>query len=519
MNKIKYQPSLLTIQKPISKKIITTSKLFEYDSLSAQKTKEKQVELFKLKIHKLLTNAATTVSHEITDFVIESFRLEDPDNFNQFEKNIKDGYAIYYYYLYVNIPLRSYDLKYIKDQTTGINNFIKLFTPKSRKKLINIPASNQIFLLNFLTCTNKIELLDIALSSGLCFAGIHRAGQQLDHYYSLVINHYGDQVKVKKYFSFYCEQLKLSFDNHVSWTAPIEQDIWDHLHMHKSLVDFQKKYLTVYQDKYPELFKDIGICFSDKWSLRRFKNEHNKLSILAREASLFHQYIAIEQNKWRKNYFFNINNFSELLDFTLDVNGVHLKVNLINNTKQLLEEAKRMGHCIFSYNNRMLKGNYIAFSITDLENKKNNATLGFNIINIPPRGPFTKEETNAPIFDQLRGYKNSTDFTISVSDLIILILDKLKSIGFIKYLKEKHQRPLRYIKVAEKYKSFFTHHPFGEKYHLIENSFVNAGRFPRSTIFDKPRQHFLFFKLKPTAFPYKEKSKEKQLPIILPVTV
>lgn len=513
MNKNKYQPTLLTIQKPISKKIITTSKFFEYDSLSAQKTKEKQVELFKLKIHKLLTNAPTAVSHEITDFVIESFRLEDPDNFNQFEKNIKDGYAIYYYYLYVNIPLRSYDLKYIKDQTTGINNFIKLFTPKSRKKLINIPASNQIFLLNFLTCTNKIELLDIALSSGLCFAGIHRAGQQLDHYYGLVINHYGDQVKVKKYFSFYYEQLKLSFDNHVSWTAPIEQDIWDHLHMHKSLVDFQKKYLTVYQDKYPELFKDIGICFSDKWSLRRFKNEHNKLSILAREASLFHQYIAIEQNKWRKNYFFNINNFSELLDFTLDVNGVHLKVNLINNTKQLLEEAKRMGHCIFSYNNRMLKGSYIAFSITDLENKKNNATLGFDIIN----STFTKKEINAPIFDQLRGYKNSTDFTISVSDLIILILDKLKSIGFIKYLKEKNYKPLFHIKVAESYKSFFAHQSFEEKYQLHGNSFALTFAARRKTIFDKPiLGHPSFFhKLKSTAIPYKE----KQLPIILPVTV
>ena len=252
------------------------------------------------------------------------------------------------------------------------------------------------------------------------------------------------------------------------------KDIIDHIGMWDSL---QKLKI-----KYPMIVKDLGVAISGKWSMRRFADEHSRLSQMKRDCDRDQILEKERREKWKKKSFFNIHKFPQLKGTTITVNGNKLDVKLINNGTDLFEEGSKMHHCIFDYISYMRAGTYFAFSITDTENPRNCCTIAFSvqddyksgntIYGTPTLSTNYSEQKKLVIFDQVRGLRNHVLFTFNQQHLVDEMYDLMKTTRFHDYITDLSKRPLAILKhherrikrVAGKSNALFSGQMWGDDY-------------------------------------------------------
>ena len=376
--------------------------------------------------------------------LIKIFNLQKKENFNRFKKNIDDGYTAWFIYRFYHkllcIESTIYPFEYgiyERDQTYGIQDFKKHFTPSAWKALVAMSPKKQFSLIEWYMSERTLSILSKCLHIGTntivlaWLQGLFSSPISVD----LV-----DQILL--YLKKYCNKEDL-------YTAT--KDVEDHNRMWSELQNL--KY------KYPTIVKDLGVPISGKWSLRRFADEHSRLSQMKRDCDREQILEKERRDKWKKKNFFNIHKFPQLKGTTITVDGNKLDVKLINNGTDLFDEGSKMRHCIFDYISYMRAGIYFAFSITDSENPRNCCTIafsvqsdyktGFTIHGTPAPNSNYSEQTKKIIFDQVRGLRNHVSFTFNQQHLVDEMYDLMKATGFHDYITGLNKRPLVILKHHE----------------------------------------------------------------------
>ena len=441
MKKNKYAASLDTISRPQNKVGAAIAKAIEEGEL---------------RNHERLVAAVSTLfgyhgplyAADVAASLINIFNLQKKENFNRFKKNIDDGYTawfIYRFYYKVRcIESTIYPFEYgiyERDQTYGIQDFKKRFTPSAWKALVKLPACRHFSLSRWYQCDRALEILAKCLHIGTD-----------SHALEWLVGFISKPVSMDLIEEILLFLKKCDKDANTLSTAA--KDIIDHIGMWDSL---QKLKI-----KYPMIVKNLGVPLSGKWSLRRFADEHSRLSQMKRDCDRDQILEKERREKWKKKSFFNIHKFPQLKGTTITVNGNKLDVKLINNGTDLFEEGSKMHHCIFDYISYMRAGTYFAFSITDTENPRNCCTIAFSIQDktrndkaiygtIVPSTNYN-DQINHIVFDQVRGLRNHVKFTFQQEDLVNELAQLMETTGFKDYITDLSKRPLFMLRFKERRK-------------------------------------------------------------------
>ena len=387
----------------------------------------------------------SALAGNVAAYLIKIFNLQKKENFNRFKKNIDDGYTAWFiyrfYYKQRCIESTIYPFEYSiyeRDQTYGIQDFKKRFTSSAWKALVKIPACRQFSLSRWYQSDRALEILAKCLHVG---TDTH-ALEWLDGFISKPVSM--DLIEEILLFLKKCDKSP----NTLSTAA---KDIIDHIGMWDSL---QKLKI-----KYPEIVKNLGVPLSGKWSLRRFADEHSRLSQMKRDCDREQILEKERREKWKKKNFFNIHKFPQLKGTTITVDGSKLDVKLINDAVDLFDEGSKMRHCIFDYISYMRAGIYFAFSITDSENPRNCCTIAFSVQNdyesvntiygTPTLNTNYNEQKKKIVFDQVRGLRNHVMFSFNQDHLVNEMHDFMKATGFHDYITGLSKRPLAILKQRE----------------------------------------------------------------------
>lgn len=460
--KNKYAASLATVVRPI-KAIIEKKPEINYEVLAAKAEAAKrrqQVADAIATLEPIIGDSGRINFPDFFEAVNSILKISDPENLKRFVKNLKDGYLPWFLYrFYYNhsralktvIHPMEFDL-YRADQTYGIQEFKKLFTPSGWKALVKIPVKKQFELGHMFMGGQDLENLVKCLHIGTDPIALRYLGGSL---FSPVISTVFSLAKVDRTKSVNLETKLMFLKQFGSDQGELQaacSDLVDHLSMWKSL--------SIIRYKYPEIVKDLGVPLSGNWSQRRFMQEHARLSQMQRDCDRDRTIQIERKERWKRKPFFNINKFPELKGGTIDVKGLSLKVKLINSSTELYDEGTKMHHCIFNYKPEMYKRRYFALSITDEVNKNNCCTIAFTVANtvktelsrlmldgkqfevVPGDGFYLR-------FNQVRGLRNHTAFTFRQEDLVNAVLDLLHKSGFKDYITGLSVKPLSSLKRHE----------------------------------------------------------------------
>ena len=447
MKKNKYAASLDTISRPQNKVGIKKTDCYVDAAIA------KAIEEGELRNHERLVAAVSTLfgyngplyAGNVAASLIKIFNLQKKENFNRFKKNIDDGYTAWFiyrfYYKLRCIESTIYPFEYgiyERDQTYGIQDFKKRFTPSAWKALVKIPVYRQFSLSRWYQSDRALEILAKCLHVG---TDTH-ALEWLDGFISKPVSM--DLIEEILLFLKKCDKDPNTF-------STAAKDIIDHIGMWDSLQNLKVKY--------PEIVKNLGVPISGKWSLRRFADEHSRLSQMKRDCDREQILEKERREKWKKKNFFNIHKFPQLKGTTITVDGCKLDVKLINNGTDLFDEGSKMRHCIFDYISYMRTGIYFAFSITDSENPRNCCTIAFTVQNdyesvntiygTPTLSTNYSEQKKLVIFDQVRGLRNHVLFTFNQQHLVDEMYDLMKTTGFHDYITGLSKLPLVILKHHE----------------------------------------------------------------------
>ena len=458
MKKNKYAASLDTISRPQNKVGIKKTDCYVDAAIA------KAIEEGELRNHERLVAAVSTLfgyhgplyAADVAASLINIFNLQKKENFNRFKKNIDDGYTawfIYRFYYKVRcIESTIYPFEYgiyERDQTYGIQDFKKRFTPSAWKALVKLPACRHFSLSRWYQCDRALEILAKCLHIGTD-----------SHALEWLVGFISKPVSMGKPVSMDLIEEILLFlkkcDKDANTLSTAAKDIIDHIGMWGSL---QKLKI-----KYPMIVKDLGVAISGKWSMRRFADEHSRLSQMKRDCDREQILEKERREKWKKKSFFNIHKFPQLKGTTIAVDGSKLDVKLINNGTDLFDEGSKMRHCIFDYISYMRTGIYFAFSITDSENPRNCCTIAFSvqddyksgntiyntIYGTPTMSTKYSEQKKLVIFDQVRGLRNHVLFTFNQQHLVDEMYDLMKTTRFHDYITDLSKRPLAILKHHER---------------------------------------------------------------------
>ena len=448
MKKNKYAASLDTISRPQNKAGNKKTDCYVGAALT------KAIEEGELRNHERLVVAVRNLfgyhgplyTGNVVATLIKIFNLQKKENFNRFKKNIDDGYTAWFIYRFYNellcIGSTIYPFEYgiyERDQTYGIQDFKKRFTPSAWKALVKIPVKKQFGLALWFQNDRALEILAKCLHVG---TDTH-ALEWLVGFISKPVSM--DLIEEILLFLKKC-------DKGANTLSTAAKDIIDHIGMWDSL---QKLKI-----KYPEIVKNLGVPISGKWSLRRFADEHSRLSQMKRDCDREQILEKERHEKWKKKNFFNIHKFPQLKGTTIAVDDSKLYVKLINNAVDLFDEGSKMHHCIFNYISYMRAGTYFAFSITDTENPRNCCTIAFSvkddyksgntIYGTPTLSTNYSEQKKLVIFDQVRGLRNHVLFTFNQQHLVDEIYDLMKATGFHDYITDLSKQPLAILKHHER---------------------------------------------------------------------
>lgn len=462
MKKNKYAASLDTISRPQNKVGIKKTDCYVDAAIA------KAIEEGERRNHERLVAAVSTLFGEYGPLyagnvaipLIKIFNLHKKENFERLKKNVEDGYTpwfIYrFYYKLRCIESTIYPFEYgiyERDQTYGIQDFKKRFTPSAWKALVKLPACRQFSLSRWYQCDRALEILAKCLHIGTD-----------SHALEWLVGFISEPVSMDL-----IEEILLFLkkcDKSPNTLSTAAKDIIDHIGMWDSL---QKLKI-----KYPEIVKNLGVPLSGKWSLRRFADEHSRLSQMKRDCDRDQILEKERREKWKKKSFFNIHKFPQLKGSTIKVNGIELHVKLINNGTDLFDEGSKMHHCIFDYIRYMRAGTYFAFSITDTENPRNCCTIAFSIQDktrndkaiygtIVPSTNYN-DQIKHIVFNQVRGLRNHVKFTFQQEDLVNELAQFMEATGFKDYITDLSKRPLYMLRFKELRK-------------LVINTNINYGPF------------------------------------------
>ena len=398
-------------------------------------------------------------SHFFTSTLIKIFKLQKKENFDRFKKNIDDGYTAWFIYRFHYKMRRSEGIIYPfeygiyeRDQTYGIRDFKKHFTPSAWKALVKIPAKKQFSLFRWYHSDQALEILAKCLHIG---ADTH----------ALMCLEWLGGFNNKRISMDLIEEIFLFLKKcgkDIDTLSRAAKDIVDHIRIWNNLQNLKLKY--------PKIVKNLGVPLSGKWSLRRFADEHSRLSQMKRDCDREEILEKERHEKWKKKNFFNIHKFPQFKGTTITVDGSKLDVKLINNTIELFDEGSKMRHCVFDYHNHMYGGTYFAFSITDTENPRNCCTIAFSVQDDYSNGYDTPtlrsnyiRYRKLVIFDQVRGLRNHVSFTFNQQNLVDEMYDLMKATGFHDYITNLSKRPLTILNyherrmklVEDKFNAFF----------------------------------------------------------------
>ena len=440
MKKNKYAASLDTISRPQNKAGNKKTDCY-VDAALAKAFEEGELRNYErlvVAVSNLFGYHGPLYAGNVAASLINIFNLQKKENFNRFKKNIDDGYTAWFiyrfYYKLRCIESTIYPFEYgiyERDQTYGIQDFKKRFTPSAWKALVKIPVYRQFSLSRWYQSDRALEILAKCLHVG---TDTH-ALEWLDGFISKPVSM--DLIEEILLFLKKCDKDANTF-------STAAKDIIDHIGMWDSL---QKLKI-----KYPEIVKNLGVPLSGKWSLRRFADEHSRLSQMKRDCDREQILEKERREKWKKKNFFSIHKFPQLKGTTITVDGSKLDVKLINNGTDLFDEGSKMRHCIFDYISYMRPGTYFAFSITDSENPRNCCTVAFSvqddyksgntIYGIPTMSTNYSEQKKLVIFDQVRGLRNHVLFTFNQQHLVDEMYDLMKTTRFHDYITDLSKRPL-----------------------------------------------------------------------------
>lgn len=448
MKKNKYAASLDTISRPQNKVGIKKTDCY-VGAAMAKAIEESEIrnhERLVATINALFGEYGPLYAAHVANPLVKIFNLHKKENFERFKKNIEDGYTPWFIYRFYykmrsnegNIYPFEYSI-YERDQTYGIQDFKKRFTPSAWKALVKIPVKKQFGLAHWYQNDRALEILAKCLHVG---TDTHA----LQWLYVFISNPVPLDL---------VEEILLFLKKCGKGTEALStaaKDIIDHMIMWNNLQNLKVKY--------PEIVKNLGVPISGKWSLRRFADEHSRLSQMKRDCDREQILEKERREKWKKKNFFNIHKFPQLKGTTITVDGSKLDVKLINNGTDLFDEGSKMRHCIFDYHNYMRGGGYFAFSITDSENPRNCCTIafsvqdeyktGFTIHGTPAPNSNYSEQTKEIIFDQVRGLRNHVSFTFNQQHLVDEMYDLMKATGFHGYITGLSKRPLVILKHYER---------------------------------------------------------------------
>lgn len=433
MKKNKYAASLDTISRP--QNMASNKNDVEAIAKAIKGVERRNHERLVAAICTLFGEGGYLYADRVANPLIEIFNLRKKENFNRFKKNIDDGYTAWFvyrfYYKLRSIESTIYPFEYgiyERDQTYGIQDFKKRFTPSAWKALVKIPVKKQFSLSRWYRNDRALEILAKCLHIG---TDTH-ALEWLDRFSSEPLPM--DLVEEILLFLKKCDK---GTDALITTT----KDIIDHMIMWNNLQNLKVKY--------PEIVKNLGVPLSGKWSLRRFADEHSRLSQMKRDCDREQILEKERREKWKKKNFFSIHKFPQLKGTTITVDGSKLDVKLINNSSDLFEEGSMMHHCIFNYISYMWNGTYFAFSITDTENPRNCCTIAFSVqddynsgYGTPTLNTNYNEQKKLVIFDQVRGLRNHVSFTFNQQHLVDEMYDLMKATGFHDYITDLSKRPL-----------------------------------------------------------------------------
>lgn len=457
MKKNKYAASLDTISRP-QNKVGNKKTDCHVDAAIARAIEEgerRNYERLVVAVRNLFGYHGPLYAGNVAASLIKIFNLQKKENFNRFKKNIDDGYTPWFIYRFYykmrsnegNIYPFEYSI-YERDQTYGIQDFKKRFTSSAWKALVKIPVKKQFSLSRWYQSDRALEILAKCMHVG---TDTH-ALEWLDGFISKPVSM--DLIEEILLFLKKCDKSP----NTLSTAA---KDIIDHIGMWDSL---QKLKI-----KYPEIVKNLGVPISGKWSLRRFADEHSRLSQMKRDCDREQILEKERREKWKKKNFFSIHKFPQLKGTTITVDGCKLDVKLINNGIDLFDEGSKMRHCIFDYISYMRAGTYFAFSITDSENPRNCCTIAFSVQNdyesvntiygTPTLNTNYNEQKKKIVFNQVRGLRNHVMFSFNQDHLVNEMHDFMKATGFHDYITGLSKRPLVILKLSESKKTRFNLQP------------------------------------------------------------
>ena len=448
MKKNKYAASLDTISRPQNK--AGNKKTDCYDDAAIAKAIEeverRNYERLVAAVRTLIGEYGPLYAGNIPNPLIKIFNLHKKENFERFKKNIEDGYTPWFVHRFY-YKLRSsegtiYPFEYSiyeRDQTYGIQDFKKHFTPSAWKALVKMPPKKQFSLAEWYKSERSLSILSKCLHIGT----------------DTVVLIWLQNLFISPISVDLAEQILLYLKkcgNIDETLNTATKDVEDHIRMWNELQNL--KY------KYPTIVKDLGIPISGKWSLRRFADEHSRLSQMKRDCDREQILERERREKWKKKNFFSIHKFPQLKGTTITVDGNKLDVKLINNGTDLFDEGSKMRHCIFDYHSYMRNGTYFAFSITDPENPRNCCTIAFSVQNdymgekitfgTPTMSTNYGEQKKLVIFDQVRGLRNHVSFTFNQQKLVGEIYHLMKATGFHDYIIDLSKRPLAILKQYER---------------------------------------------------------------------
>ncbi len=443
MKKNKYAASLDTISRP--QNMASNKNDVEAIAKAIEEGERRNYERLVAAVSTLFGYHGPLYAGNVAASLIKIFNLQKKENFNRFKKNIDDGYTAWFiyrfYYKLRCIESTIYPFEYgiyERDQTYGIQDFKKRFTPSAWKALVKIPVYRQFSLSRWYQCDRALEILAKCLHVG---TDTH-ALEWLDGFISKPVSM--DLIEEILLFLKKCDKDPNTF-------STAAKDIIDHIGMWDSLQNLKVKY--------PEIVKNLGVPLSGKWSLRRFADEHSRLSQMKRDCDREQILEKERREKWKKKNFFNIHKFPQLKGTTITVDGNKLDVKLINNGTDLFDEGSKMRHCIFEYICYMRAGIYFAFSITDTENPRNCCTIAFSvqddyksgntIYGTPTLSTNYSEQKKLVIFDQVRGLRNHVLFTFNQQHLVDEMYDLMKTTRFHDYITDLSKLPLAILKHHE----------------------------------------------------------------------
>ncbi|MEG3033903.1 MAG: PcfJ domain-containing protein [Aurantimicrobium sp.] len=448
MKKNKYAASLDTISRPQNKASNKKTDCYEDAAIARaiEEDERRNYERLVGAVRNLFGEYGHLYAAHVANPLIKIFNLHKKENFERFKKNVEDGYTPWFIYRFYYKMRDSSGLIYPfefgiyeRDQTYGIQDFKKRFTPSAWKALVKIPVKKQFGLSEWYKNDRALEILAKCLHIG---TDTH-ALQWLDVFISKPVSM--DLVEEILLFLKKCGK-------GTDALSTAAKDIIDHIRMWDSLQNLKFKY--------PLIVKDLGVVLSGKWSLRRFADEHSRLSQMKRDCDREQILERERREKWKKKNFFSIHKFPQLKGTTITVDGNKLDVKLINNGTDLFDEGSKMRHCIFDYHSYMRNGTYFAFSITDPENPRNCCTIAFSvqddyksgntIYGTPTLSTNYSEQKKLVIFDQVRGLRNHVSFTFNQQHLVDEMSALMKATGFHDYIIDLSKRPLAILKQYER---------------------------------------------------------------------